>query len=166
MVTFSLFLCSAKIFVLRHLIIIKKCIFIFTRNEILEVQIAGGDSGGMGHGHLVAGLAIKNPPKKPPKKPQQKQKKTKKSKTPKNTKKPKKTQKHTKNQKNYKKTHWAGFFFLNHGFLSNPALLRVRTAAKRRVGFWLEQKSWRTETAGASSRLVVRFMFTMACAAS
>jgi hypothetical protein len=56
--------------VLRHLII-KEILSILTRNEILEVQIAGGDGGGVGHGHLVAGLAIKNPPKKThPKKPQ------------------------------------------------------------------------------------------------
>jgi hypothetical protein len=46
----------------------KKFLFIFfTCNEILEVQIAGGDGGGMGHGHLVAGLAIKTHPKKPKK---------------------------------------------------------------------------------------------------
>jgi hypothetical protein len=45
-------------------------LFIFTRDEILEVQIAGGDGGGMGHGHLVAGLAIKNPSKKPTQKTQ------------------------------------------------------------------------------------------------
>ena len=44
--------------------------------------------------------------------------------------------------------------------------LRVLTAAKRRVGLGLEQKSWRTDTAGMSSRLVVLFKLTMACAAS
>ncbi len=66
----------------------KKFLFTFTCNEILEVQIAGGDGGGMGHSHLVTGLAIKTHPKKH-------KKNTKSKKTQKNTKKPKKPQKNT-----------------------------------------------------------------------
>jgi hypothetical protein len=90
----------------------KKFLFIFTCNEILQVQIAGGDGGGVGHGHLVAGLAIKHPPKT-----QKTQKNQKNPKKPKNTKKNKKnkiTQK-TQKPKKPKKNHWAGFFF-NPGF--------------------------------------------------
>lgn len=45
-------------------------------------------------------------------------------------------------------------------------LFKVRTAAKRKVGFGELQKSWRTETAGARSLAVVFFNCTMACAAS
>uniref|UniRef100_A0A6B0UHN5 Putative secreted protein n=1 Tax=Ixodes ricinus TaxID=34613 RepID=A0A6B0UHN5_IXORI len=45
-------------------------------------------------------------------------------------------------------------------------LFRVRTAAKRRVGFGELQKSWRMETAGVSSRAVVERRLTIACAAS
>jgi hypothetical protein len=84
----------------------KKFLFIFTCNEILQVQIAGGDGGGVGHGHLVAGLAIKHPPKNPknPTKTQKTQKNTKKQKKKNNSKNP-------KTPKNPKKNHWAGFFF-------------------------------------------------------
>ena len=45
-------------------------------------------------------------------------------------------------------------------------LLRVLAAANLSVGLGELQKSWRTETAGASSLAVVFFMLTIACAAS